>query len=70
MRDYKLIYSVYCNNRSKAERNAHKLAGKISERKGEWFNIKNECPCGGKYTNVHKSQHFKTKKHKRYIGDN
>jgi len=39
MRDYKLIHSVYFKNRSKAERNAHKLAEKISERKGEWFNI-------------------------------
>jgi hypothetical protein len=42
MRDYKLIHSVYSKNRSKAERNAHKLAEKIAERKGEWFNISNE----------------------------
>jgi len=42
MRDYKLIHSVYFKNRSKAERNAHKLAEKIAERKGEWFNISNE----------------------------
>jgi len=39
MRDYKLIHYVYFKNRSKAERNAHKLAEKIAERKGEWFNI-------------------------------
>ena len=42
MRDYKLIHSIYFKNRSKAERNAHKLAEKIAERKGEWFNISNE----------------------------
>jgi len=42
MRDYKLIDSVYSKNRSKAERNAHKLAAKIAERRGEWFNISNE----------------------------
>jgi len=42
MRDYELIHSVYFKNRSKAERNAHKLAEKIAERKGEWFNITNE----------------------------
>ena len=42
MRDYELIHSVYFKNRSKAERNAHKLAEKIAERKGEWFNISNE----------------------------
>jgi len=39
MRDYKLIHSVYFKNKSRAERNAHKLAEKIAERKGEWFNI-------------------------------
>ena len=42
----------------------------IRQKEHEWFNIKNECPCGGKYTNVHKSQHFRTKKHQRYINDN
>jgi len=42
MRDYELIHSVYFKNRSKAERNAHKLAEKIAERKGEWFNINNK----------------------------
>tara|TARA_R100001224_G_scaffold51825_1_gene30235 strand:- start:1840 stop:2424 length:585 start_codon:yes stop_codon:yes gene_type:complete len=42
MRDYELIHSVYFKNRSKAERNAHKLAEKIAERKGEWFNITNK----------------------------
>jgi len=42
MRDYELIHSVYFKNRSKAERKAHKLAEKIAERKGEWFNITNK----------------------------
>ena len=42
MRDYKLIHCVYFQNRSKAERSAHKLAEKIAERRGEWFNINNE----------------------------
>jgi len=42
MRDYKLIHSVYFKNRSKAERNAHKLAENIAERKGEWFNLSNK----------------------------
>lgn len=39
MRDYALVYSVFSNNRSKDERKAHKLAEKIAERRGEWFNI-------------------------------
>ena len=30
-------------------------------------NTKNNCPCGGKYTNAHKAVHMKTKKHKRYL---
>ena len=39
MRDYALVYSVFSNNRGKDERKAHKLAGKIAERRGEWFKI-------------------------------
>ena len=42
MRDYELIHSVYFKNRSKAEKNAHKLAEKIAERRGEWFKMSNE----------------------------
>ena len=30
----------------------------------------NECPCGGTYTNSGKTNHLKTKQHKRYIDDN
>jgi hypothetical protein len=30
-------------------------------------NIKNECSCGGKYSNRHKSAHSKTKKHTKYL---
>lgn len=28
---------------------------------------KHDCPCGGKYTTVNKSIHFKTKKHQKYL---
>ena len=27
---------------------------------------KHQCPCGGKYTNTNKSQHFKSKKHRAF----
>ena len=30
-----------------------------------WF--KHECPCGGKYTTLHKSTHLKTKKHQKFL---
>tara|TARA_R110000772_G_C12996178_1_gene407627 strand:- start:12 stop:542 length:531 start_codon:yes stop_codon:yes gene_type:complete len=36
---------------------------KIAERAG----IHNDCECGGRYTNINKSTHFKTKKHTKYI---
>ena len=28
------------------------------------------CKCGGKYISRHKNVHFKTKKHRRYLGEN
>ena len=37
-RDYELQYSVYCKDRRKLERNAHKAIGSIaSDRNNEWF---------------------------------
>jgi hypothetical protein len=36
---------------------------KIKEQQNE----KHDCPCGGRYTHQNKIQHFKTKKHKKYI---
>jgi hypothetical protein len=32
-----------------------------------WKGIKHECDCGGRYTNKHKSQHLKSRKHIRYL---
>ena len=42
MRDYRLVYSIYIEDRHKAEKNAHKLSESIAERKGEWFKMSNE----------------------------
>ena len=42
MRDYELIHSVYFDDRNKAERDAHKVAERKGERKGEWFKITEE----------------------------
>ena len=37
LRDYKLHYSKFFNNRKTAEKKAHELLNKIFEQKGEWF---------------------------------
>ena len=42
MRDYELIHSVYFDDRNKAERDAHKVAERKGERKGEWFKLTKE----------------------------
>lgn len=42
MRDYELINSVYFDDRNKAERDAHKVAERKGERKGEWFKLTEE----------------------------
>ena len=42
MRDYELIHAVYFDDRNKAERDAHKVAERKGERKGEWFNLTEE----------------------------
>ena len=43
---------------------------KIYERDKAWKSTKIECPCGGKYTNCHKAEHLKCKKHQDYINNN
>ena len=42
MRDYKLIHSVYFEDRNAAEIKAHKYAAIKGRRKNEWFNITKE----------------------------
>ena len=51
---------------------AHKAKDKdkIYERDKAWKSTKIECPCGGKYTNSHKAEHLKCKKHQDYINNN
>jgi len=56
----------YLNNRDKKleyqEQYHQANHEKILEKKKERF----DCPCGGKFTHVHKSQHLATKLHKSY----
>jgi hypothetical protein len=41
----------------------HDNRDKIRDKQNEKF----ECPCGGKYKYMHKSQHFKSKKHMKHM---
>ena len=49
----------------KETQKAYYLANK--ERMNETQKEKFNCECGGKFTRVHKSQHLKTKMHKKYL---
>ena len=39
----------------------------INKKSKEKYSVKIDCECGGKYTHRHKSQHFKTKLHLKYM---
>jgi len=41
-----------------------------TEKIKEWVKTKCNCECGGRYTNAHKSQHFKSIKHQKYLNEN
>ena len=62
------------NNREKLREQGraqyNKDKDKIQERSKAWKSTKIECPCGGKYTNSHKAEHLKCKKHQDYINNN
>jgi len=42
MRDYTLVHYAYSDDRNVAERQAHVLAGKLGDKRNEWFKISNE----------------------------
>ena len=42
----------------------------LVRREKEYARIKHDCPCGGRYSNDSRAEHFRTNKHKRFIGDN
>jgi hypothetical protein len=71
---YKTEHAETIKEQNKQYRTEH--AEKIKERKkkyntenAEKINQKYECECGGKYTNSHKSRHFTTKKHLKYLNN-
>ena len=74
----KYIRSLVCVNRNIPDRtkkeyikdnvvNKAKYDSKYYEDNKELINQKNQCECGGKYTNHHKLCHLKSIKHCQYI---
>lgn len=54
----------YANRkRESCRRSYHKMKVKYNAAR----RIKNNCPCGGKFTNGNKAVHQRTKKHKKYL---
>ena len=53
----------------KEQANARYHANKkeIYEKAKEWKTTKHVCVCGSTYTNAHKSEHMKSKKHQKYL---
>jgi hypothetical protein len=42
LRDYTMVHYAYTDDRNIAERQAHVLAGKLGDKRNEWFKISNE----------------------------
>ena len=55
---------------NKLKRRRHRLNPDYLRREREYGKIKNDCPCGGSYTNASRAHHFKTGIHQRFIDDN
>ena len=79
-KDKLLKYQEEYNNDNKDKINKYKKehyqknANEIKKKTKEYYhlnkthlNSKQECECGGKYTNTHKSCHMKSNKHQNYI---
>ena len=64
--------SIDCINQRKGQGMLNELGEKeyhkqYRELNKDIINKKHICICGGKYTNIHKIQHLKTKKHQQYL---
>lgn len=60
----------YESNKIKIKRNMKIYYEKNKDKILEQWNIKNDCECGGSYTNNNKHIHIKTNKHINYINKN
>ena len=60
--------NYYEENKNELIENMKKYFEENKEKINEWRKYKNICEiCNGKYTNIHKSRHFQTKKHQKTI---
>jgi hypothetical protein len=59
----------YEKNKEYREKNKDRIKDYYVQNKDK-LNEKHECECGGRYSTCHKSAHFKTKKHFKYIQEN
>ena len=71
-KEYKKEYYKENVNKKKDyyDENSAKILAKCKEYRDENKEKRYEkfaCPCGGKYTYCSRSQHFKTKKHLKYL---
>ena len=55
------------NNREKISELKKEYYQNNKEKIKEWKNQKHECPCGGRYSNVNKALHLKSKLHQNYL---
>ena len=60
----------YENNRDKIIEQVKEYQKTNADKITEWRKTKCNCKCGGKYTNINKSHHLNTKKHKKYLSKN
>ena len=65
IKEYKKEYDEANKERLKERRKEYVEANK--EKIKEMMNEKFTCECGGKYTYANKSQHFKSKKHLKFV---
>ena len=68
MKEYHKEY--YENNTEKITQYKKEYRENNTEKIKEWVKTKCNCECGGRYTNAHKSQHFKSIKHQKYLNEN
>ena len=54
----------------KLKRRRYRLNPEYARREKEHARIKHICPCGSSYSNDSRAEHFRTKKHQRYIDNN
>jgi translation elongation factor EF-G len=59
----------YENNKKEISEKCKEYKENNKEKIKEKSNKKHDCPCGGRYTYVNKTKHFKTKMHQKYLGD-